>query len=117
MMDLMENGASPYTYYQIGKSYYMQKDYEKASEYFEKGLEYDLNPKLEYVQDMVETYGYSLLNQKRIQEMMFLENVYNEFAVSADYVFLMGLAYMNNGLFDKAIDEFNKAKLYKLCKN
>ena len=116
MMDLMENGASPYTYYQIGKSYYMQKDYEKASEYFEKGLEYDLNPKLEYVQDMVETYGYSLLNQKRIQEMMFLENVYNEFAVSADYVFLMGLAYMNNGLFDKAIDEFNKAKLYKLCK-
>lgn len=73
MMDLMENGASPYTYYQIGKSYYMQKDYEKASEYFEKGLEYDLNPKLEYVQDMVETYGYSLLNQKRIQEMMFLE--------------------------------------------
>ena len=93
MMDLMENGASPYTYYQIGKSYYMQKDY-----------------------DMVETYGYSLLNQKRIQEMMFLENVYNEFAVSADYVFLMGLAYMNNGLFDKAIDEFNKAKLYKLCK-
>ena len=41
--------------------------------------------------------------------MMFLENVYNEFAVSADYVFLMGLAYMNNGLFDKAIDEFNKA--------
>lgn len=65
---------------------------------------------------MVETYGYSLLNQKRIQEMMFLENVYNEFAVSADYVFLMGLAYMNNGLFDKAIDEFNKAKLYKLCK-
>ena len=93
-----------------------------------KGLEYALtiniilNPKLEYVQDMVETYGYSLHimdfwnNQKRIQEMMFLENVYNEFAVSADYVFLMGLAYMNNGLFDKAIDEFNKAKLYKLCK-
>ena len=55
-------------------------------------------------------------NNTGLYREIVLENVYNEFAVSADYVFLMGLAYMNNGLFDKAIDEFNKAKLYKLCK-
>lgn len=115
-LELKENGPDAYIYYQLGKSYYMQGDYKNASVNFEKGLSFDLDPKLEYVQDMVETYGYSLLNEKRIPEMMFLQNIYSEFAVSADYVFLMGLAYMNNGLFDKAIEEFNKAKLYKLCK-
>ena len=115
-LELKENGPDAYIYYQLGKSYYMQGDYKNASGNFEKGLSFDLDPKLEYVQDMVETYGYSLLNEKRIPEMMFLQNIYSEFAVSADYVFLMGLAYMNNGLFDKAIEEFNKAKSYKLCK-
>ena len=121
-MDLEEQGPSAYTYYQLGKSYYMQGNYEKASENFEQGLSFDLNPKLEYVQDMVETYGYSLLNQKRFSEMMFLENIYKEFALSPDYVFLMGLAYMNNGFYynigviyeclgykDKAMES------YKLC--
>ena len=115
-MDLEEQGPSAYTYYQLGKSYYMQGNYEKASENFEQGLSFDLNPKLEYVQDMVETYGYSLLNQKRFSEMMFLENIYKEFALSPDYVFLMGLAYMNNGFFDKAIREFKKALTYKSSK-
>lgn len=115
-MDLEEQGPSAYIYYQLGKSYYMQGNYEKASENFEQGLSFDLNPKLEYVQDMVETYGYSLLNQKRFSEMMFLENIYKEFALSPDYVFLMGLAYMNNGFFDKAIREFKKALTYKSSK-
>lgn len=48
--------------------------------------------------------------------MMFLENIYKEFALSPDYVFLMGLAYMNNGFFDKAIREFKKALTYKSSK-
>lgn len=107
-MDLEEQGPSAYTYYQLGKSYYMQGNYEKASENFEQGLSFDLNPKLEYVQDMVETYGYSLLNQKRFSEMMFLENIYKEFALSPDYVFLMGLAYMNNGFLIRQLENLKK---------
>lgn len=116
LMDIKENGEEPYTLYQLGKSYYMQENYEKACEYFEKGLWFDLNPKLEYVQDMVETYGYALLSCKRYTDALNLSGVYNDFSTSADYVFLMGLIYMNNSLFDEAIEEFNKAATYKNCK-
>lgn len=116
LLDLQENGDEPYVLYQLGKSCYMQKEYEQSAQYFEKALWFDLEPKLEFVQDMIETYGYALLQLKRYNEMMFLENIYKEFAVSADYVFLMGLAYMNNGMFDKAIAEFEKATKYTTCK-
>ena len=40
----------------------MAKEYEKACNYFSLSLSFDLNPKLEYVVDMVETYGYALIN-------------------------------------------------------
>ena len=116
LMDIDEYGDDPYTLYQLGKSYYMLKDYDKSAEYFERGLGFDLEPSLEYVQDMVETYGYCLLNLKRYDEMMFLKNIYSEFAITADYMFLMGLAYMNNGMFDEAEEEFKKAAECKVCK-
>lgn len=116
LLDLEENGEDPYTLYQLGKSYYMCRQYDKAAQYFEQGLGFDLEPGLEYVQDMVETYGYALLQMKRYEEMMFLQNIYEEFAVSADYVFLMGLAYMNNGMFQEAVGEFEKAAAYSFCK-
>lgn len=116
LMDLEEYGDEPYTLYQLGKSYYMQKDYEKACMYFERGLGFDLEPGLEYVQDMVETYAYALMQMKRFEEMLFLKNIYKEFAVSADYVFLTGLAYMNNAMFKEAIEEFEKAVQHTYCK-
>lgn len=116
LLDLEEYGSDPYVLYQLGKSYYMQKEYAAAARYFEEGLSFDLEPKLEYVQDMVETYGYTLLNQGRHKEMLFLKEIYHEFALSADYVFLTGLAYMNNEMYDEAIREFEKAATYKTCK-
>ena len=42
------------------------------------------------------------------QEALQLLGVYDEFSRRADFVFLMGLIYMNNGLFDYAIQEFQK---------
>ncbi|MGN0350681.1 MAG: glycosyltransferase [Roseburia sp.] len=106
----------PYILYQLGKSYYMAKDYKKACDFFSRGLSYDLNPKLEYVNDMVETYGYALLNSNRASEALFFENIYEEFKYSADFQFLMGLIYMNNELFDQAIEEFEKATGHSECR-
>ena len=106
----------PYTLYQLGKSYYMQEDYEKANAYFSEGLYYDLNPKLEYVQDMVETYGYSLLETKDYETAWGLLGVYEEFSESTDFVFLCALIYMNNGHFTEAIQEFEKAASRKSFK-
>jgi hypothetical protein len=111
------NERMPYVLYQLGKSYYLAEDYEHACEFFAAGLSFDLNPRLEYVIDMVETYGYALLNSRQAETALFFENIYEEFGDSADFKFLMGLIYMNNARFEDAISEFKKATAYKECRN
>ena len=107
----------PYLLYQLGKSCYMAGDYHGSSRHFEEGLSYELNPKLEYVIDMVETYGYALLNSGQEQTALSFENIYEEFGSSADFQFLMGLVYMKNAKFDTAIQEFEKALRHEDCRN
>lgn len=107
----------PYILYQLGKSCYMAEDYKTACDYFAKGLSYDLNPKLEYVIDMVETYGYALINSGQAETALFFENIYAEFGNCADFCFLMGLIYMNNARFEEAVREFLKATRYDECRS
>ena len=106
---LQHDDRIPYILYQLGKGYYMAGDYQMACAYFECGLYFDLNPKLEYVIDMVETYGYALINSGQAEQALFFENIYDEFGNTADFKFLMGLIYMNNEMFDAAVEEFKKA--------
>ena len=113
---LTEEGENPYILYQIGKSYYMYGEYKKAADYFQKALSFDVNPKLEYVIDMVETYGYALINCGRAQKALEFQGIYEEFGDSADFKFLMGLIYMNNKMFNEALEEFLKATEYKECR-
>lgn len=105
-----------YLLYQLGKSYYMQGDYATAAEYFEIGLSFDLDVRLEYVVDMVETFGYALLNSGQADKALMLEAVYEEFAAHADFCFLMGMIYMNNQRFDEAVKEFLKATTFPEAK-
>lgn len=107
--ELKEQGPDPYLYYQLGQSFRRLKDYENALHYLDAGLAMDVDPSLEYVQTMVESYGYTLLDLKKYQEALHLQGIYDEFAKRADFVFLMGLIYMNNGLLDAAIGEFQKS--------
>lgn len=107
---------TPYILYQLGKSYYMAEDYVTACKYFAMGLSYDLNPRLEYVIDMVETYGYALINSNQVELALFFENIYDEFGGSADFQFLMGLIYMKNARFEDAIREFQKATKHTQCR-
>lgn len=107
--ELNEQGPDPYLYYQLGQSFRRLKDYENALRYFDAGLAMDADPSLEYVQTMVEAYGYTLLDLKQNQEALHLRGIYDEFAKRADFVFLMGLIYMNNGFLDAAIGEFQKS--------
>lgn len=108
-----EEGPIPYLLYQLGKSYYMSEEYQISCEYFSKALCYDLNPRLEYVIDMVETYGYALVNSGRAAEALMFENIYDEFSENADFQFLMGIIYMNNERFMDAVCEFEKATQHK----
>lgn len=113
---LEEEGSDPYIFYQIGKSYYMQENYEQAVSYFEQTFTFDLNPKLEYLVDAIESYGYALINSGHADKALQLENLYDDFSWSADYVFMMAFVYMQNEMFDTAVQEFIKATEYSECK-
>ena len=105
-----------YILYQLGKSCYMAGDPAKAADYFDKALSYDLNPRLEYVIDMVETYGYALINSGQEQKALGLEGVLDDFGENADFCFMMGLVYMKNAMFHKAIFCFDEALQKKECR-
>lgn len=105
-----------YVLYQLGKAYYYKGDYKRAADYFDEGLSFDLNERLEYVVDMVVSYGYSLINSGREQEAVKLEGVFDTFSYDADYLFVMGLIYMKNALFEEAIDAFKKATQCPECR-
>ena len=107
--DLEAHPDNPYTYFQIGQSYNTIHDDENACLYYGKGLSYDVDPGAEYVQMMVIGYGYALLHLNRAEEALGLNGIYDAFAVSADFFDLMGLIYLRNGQYMKALLEFVKA--------
>lgn len=109
---LEENPTDPYLYFQIGQSYNMMHDDEKACYYYGKGLEYDVDPRAEYVQMMVVGYGYALLHLERYDEALQFQNIYDEFATTADFVCLMGLIYLRKGMIVQAMSEFLKATTF-----
>lgn len=110
--ELEEKGPDPYLYYQLGSGYYMAGEYEKAVTCFAEGLSFDLNPKLEYVINMVETYGYALIKAGRAEDALMFENIQNEFGDTADFHILMGFIYMNNEMFSQAVQAFLRATDY-----
>lgn len=106
---LRNDPDNPYIYFQLGQSYNMIHDDKNAAYYYGKGLEFDVNPELEYVQMMVIGYGYALLHLEHYEEALLFENIYNSFDKSADFLCLMGLIYLRTGNFLKAMAEFLKA--------
>lgn len=106
-----ESPNDPYLYYQIGKSFYMMKNYIEAYKYFKKALSFPVDYRLEYVEDLIETYGYALINSEKFSEAMEIE-AYRGYYNTADYNFLMGLIYMNNANFNLAAESFLKCTEY-----
>ena len=113
---LEQNPDDPYLYFQIGQSYNMLRDDEKACYYYGKGLEYDVDPRAEYVQMMVIGYGYALLHLKRYDEALQFQNIYEEFGGTADFVCLMGLIYLRKGMIVQAMAEFLKATTFETAR-
>lgn len=110
LKELEKKGGDPYIYFQLGQCYNGFDD-EKALYYYSKGLEYDVDPTLGYVQMMVIAYGYALVHLERFDEALTLEGIYDEFASSADFITLMGVIYMRSGQYLKAMTEFLKATM------
>lgn len=110
--ELIKAPHDPYTLFQLGQSYYMIEDFKSALYYYDLGLAEDVDPRLGYVHTMVTSYGYTLLELKQYQKALELEGIYDVFGDRADFVFLMGLIYLNNALFDDAVAQFKKATTF-----
>lgn len=105
---IKEEGDDPYVYFQTGRTYYVEKNYAEAARAFEKAIECGADTKDEYVESLIETYGYTLLELKKNHEAMALTG-FEEYKDSADYRFLCGLILMNNAYFEDAVKSFIKA--------
>lgn len=107
--ELEKEPENPYLYFQIGQSYNMIYDYENSYIYYQKALGYDVNPDEEWVQMMIIAYANALLHTGREADALQLEAVYDAFAVTADFLCIMGQIYLANGQYMKAMMEFVKA--------
>jgi tetratricopeptide (TPR) repeat protein len=103
---LHKSPKDDYLLYQLGKSYFMAEKFQEAVGYFKKALEVPPNFALEYVEDLVETYGYALMNSEAYSEAMSLDHYAKYYDHSTDFLFLLGLVYMNNGMFSRGAEYF-----------
>lgn len=99
---------NPYLYYQLGKSCEILSDYTNACVYYDKGLTYDLDPELAYVQAMVVSYGNALLRTEQAETALGFEGIYDEFSQVTDFVYLMGNIYKENGMYEEALAQYQK---------
>lgn len=104
--EIIKNEKDPYINYQLGKSYFLEKDYKNAILYFKKSILLVDNFNYEYVEDLVESYGYSLLNLNKFNEAAIIETYKRYYLNSPDYNFLLALVYMNNSKFQQAAETF-----------
>lgn len=113
---LATDPENPYLYYQLGKSCEIIEDFPNACEYYSKGLTFDLDPELAYVQAMVVSYGNALLRTGQYETALGFEGIYDAFSPSADFVYLMGNIYKQNQLYEQAVEQYQKALGMPLCK-
>lgn len=109
LKQLEQEPQNPYLYYQLGKSCEILKDYARACEYYDKGLEFDLDPELAYVQAMVVSYGNALLYTDNAETALGFEGIYEEFGGVTDFVYLMGNIYRENAMYEQALEQYQKA--------
>ncbi|ALB64548.1 glycosyl transferase, group 2 family protein [Cronobacter condimenti 1330] len=95
----------PYLWFQLGKSHFLRRDYPAAIAAFRTALGYEPNVALEYVEELVETLGYALINQGDYAAAMAIID-YERWYSSADFMFLKALILMNNGQLQAAVDTF-----------
>jgi glycosyltransferase involved in cell wall biosynthesis len=112
--ELEKTPDSPYHLFQMGQSFYFIEDYENAVSYFSKALQYDVDPKNEYVKLLIVSYGYALSYTNHIQDAIIIcEEVHSYFDEYADFMFLCGYLYMKNGPWEKAVEHFKKSAILK----
>ncbi|MDW8799680.1 glycosyltransferase [Clostridium sp. A1-XYC3] len=110
---LENNFTDPYLHYQLGKSYFMHKDYKNAYNSFKEAISFIDNFQYEYAEDLVESYGYTLINLELFKEALILYEYEKYYCNSPDFLFILGLIEMNNSKFQIAAETFLKCTEFK----
>lgn len=110
---LAERPDDPYTLYQLGKAYEITCDFENACQCYEAAIRPELDPELAYVQELVICYGEALLSTGQFKKALSLEKLYDQFATTADFVYLMGIIYLKNENYEQALEQFEKALTFR----
>ncbi|MCH5254925.1 MAG: tetratricopeptide repeat protein [Lachnospiraceae bacterium] len=109
LRDLESKGPNSYIYFQLGQNYISLNDLEKAVYYYKLGIDLDTDSNSFFVQSMTESYGYCLIELAKYDLALSLEEKYDLFSNHADFVYLMGMIYMKKKMWEKALNEFQKA--------
>lgn len=104
LQDLESRGENPYVYFQMGQNYLSLNDVEKAAHYYELGLQMNVDLQAAYVQSMIETYGYCLMELNRYEESLAWITQYKDVATHADFAYLAGMIYIKNKMWGEAIE-------------
>lgn len=104
---------NPYHYYQAGISYMNLRDYDNAVTYLTKATEYDVDPKILWVKEMIYYYGITLINANLSEVALGLLGVYEEFKNVPEYIYMMGLVYAANGMFAESLTMLGKVVTMK----
>ncbi|WP_326514721.1 glycosyltransferase [Clostridium intestinale] len=107
---LLKAPSDIYILYQLGKSYYMNGEYREAYNHFKEAiglLDKDVFL-LEYIEDLIESYGYCLINLGKYEEALYIEKYEKYYRNEVDFIFLKALIYMNNSRFQESAEIFLK---------
>ncbi|MBE6055738.1 glycosyltransferase [Clostridium sp.] len=110
---LKKDFKDPYLHYQLGKSYFMGKDYDNAYISFKKAIYLVDDFNYEYAEDLVESYGYTLIHLNLFKEALELIKYEKYYSNSPDFLFIIGLIYMNNNCFQKSAETFLRCTEFK----
>ncbi|WP_257981575.1 tetratricopeptide repeat-containing glycosyltransferase family 2 protein [Pectobacterium brasiliense] len=102
-----KTGDDAYLHYQLGKSYYLGKNYEQAIKNFEISLSLQKDEREDYSEVLIECYGYCLIKTAQYEKSLDILQ-YEKQNPSTDFIFLKALILMNNSNFQGALDNFQQ---------
>jgi len=108
ILELTKRPGDPYLLYQLGKSYFCNdRNLNKACDYFSRALSAGVNTGIGYIYDLIECYGYSLINTGQFERALDIRNRYAEFYISnINFRFLSAHIYQNNGMLQEAVESY-----------
>ena len=103
-----QDDKDPYIYFQLGQSYFIIGDLEKAIEYYKGGLA--LNPDIDmiYNQEMIMSLAKAYMNLDLKDEALALMDKYASDCKTAKYAYLFAGVYMDTQHYYKALLQYIK---------